>query len=589
MYLEPLVETHQTMLTEALEIARCLRRRGDCSDENKTFYQRQQTRLQSLQTDLAQWQRHQVKHQTSPIKEIPLTVRQAFVRAALLTRHYHQLAGHQWQGTIPSPTLSKQLPDDIPAILTTEDAIVPLCQHFQLSSQDQRDVIRVLNNVDERIAHQATVIQATLSSVGLANITHNSQPNLQLSKIQAAVLFKHLFGITVPANVIDIVFTPLQIYFCLSAEQSALAAQVPSSEQQQLAEVFETMQNFSFDQFRRFPTFGPCKPSYIDTTWVTPMAQQLQEPVDSIVDALSSSVSILPTAKAEAFLIHDIWGHYWQLMMTQFEADYAILGHCDEPLRAGETAYTDQGPVTCRELFSPTGDDVSLDEHKAHAFFHGEVKQRLGLVFTHLIGEMMADVAEFKFVWCHPQSAEELLSSSVFKAKPVKLDLSLLDLDFLFIRVIDPLMKINISALETSPLEQEILASWKTKGVKPLSLELKAHLKQKLSRLHELFLDDYRQHYLSSLKSSTGLFGQAATNLVYLQNTINHLCVDACRDVTAETVDQPQLYHDLLMIFIGCFCSGDGYSNFWQMDAVLAQYFLPCWHLLHEWIRERGE
>ncbi|MEM9266892.1 MAG: hypothetical protein AAGA46_15345 [Cyanobacteria bacterium P01_F01_bin.13] len=585
MTLEPLVATDQAILTEALDLARCLRRRGDCSHENTAFYQRQQTRLETIQTELAQWQRHQVRRQT-PIEEIPIAVRQAFVRAALLTRHYHQLAGHQWQGTIPSPTLSKQQPDEIPPILTTEKAIVELCQHFQLSHQDQIDTTKVLQQVDDRIAHQAAVIQATLSSVGLTAITQN---NGALSRIQAAVLFKHLFGITLPANVIDIVFTPLQIYFCLSADQSALAAQVPSSEQQQLAKVFETMQNFSFDQFRRFPTFGPCKPSYIDTTWVTPIAQQLQEPVDSIVDALSSSVSILPTAKAEAFLIHDIWGHYWQLMMTQFEADYAILGHCDEPLRGGETSYTEHGPVVCRELFSSTGDEVILYENKAHVFFHGEVRQRLGLVFTHLIGEMMADVAEFKFVWCHPQDANELPSSSVFKAKPVKLDLSLLDLDFLFIRVINPLMKISISALETSPLEQEILDHWKSEGAKNPSLELKAHLKQKLSRLHELFLEDYRQHYLSSLKSSTGLFGQAATNLVYLQNIINHLCVDACRDVTAETAEQPQLYHDLLMIFIGCFCSGDGYSNFWEMDEVLAQHFLPCWHLLHEWIQERGE
>ncbi|MEM7794301.1 MAG: hypothetical protein AAF579_07585, partial [Cyanobacteria bacterium P01_C01_bin.118] len=584
MTLEPLISTNQAILTEALDIARCLRRRGDCSEKNTAFYQRQQTRLKTIQAELAQWQRHEIRQQIPPVEEIPIDVRQAFVRAALLTRHYHQLAGHQWQGTIASPTLSKQLPDDIPAILTTEEAVIPLCEYFKLSHQDQSEVTRALQTVDERIAHQAAVIEAILSSVGLGNITNNNSATLQLSKIQTAVLFKHLFGITAPADVIDIVFTPLQIYFCLSVDQSELAAQVPSSEQQQLAKVFEIMQTFSFDQFRRFPTFGPCKPSYIDTTWATPIAQQLQEPIDSIVDALSSSVSILPTAKAEAFLIHDIWGHYWQLMMTQFEADYAILGHCDEPLRAGETSYTDHGPVVCRELFSAKADDVTLDEEKAHAFFHGEVRQRLGLVFTHLIGEMMADVAEFKFVWCHPQSASELPSSSVFKAKPVKLDLSLLDLDFLFIRVINPLMKINISALETSPLEQEILDHWKSGGAKNLSLELKAHLKQKLSRLHELFLEDYRQHYLSSLKSSTGLFGHAATNLVYFQNTINHLCVDACRDVTAEVGDQPQLYHDLLMIFIGCFCSGDGYSNFWQMDAVLAHNFLPCWHLLHEWI-----
>ncbi|MEO0870060.1 MAG: hypothetical protein AAFY17_16845, partial [Cyanobacteria bacterium J06642_11] len=362
--------------------------------------------------------------------------------------------------------------------------------------------------------------------------------------------------------------------------------QIPSYEQQQLAEMFETMETFSFDQFRRFPTFGPCKPRHISTPWVSSIAQTLDLSIDSIIEALSSSVSILPTAKAESFLIHDIWGHYWQLMITQFEADYAILGHCEEPLRAGETAYTDQGPVTCRELFLWTTDNqVTLDEDKARAFFQGEVKQRLGAMFTHLMGEMMADIAEFKFVWCHPQSTDELPSSSAFKEKPVKLDLSLLDLDFLFIRVIDPLMKIHTSALETSPLEQEILTHWQTDGLKTLSLELKIHLKQKLSRLHELFLDDYRQHYLSSVNSSTGLFGQAATNLVYLQNTINHLCVDACRDVTTNSTPETAPFHDLLMIFIGCFCSGDGYGHFWQMDEVLAQHFLPCWHRLNAWIQ----
>ncbi|MBT9317442.1 hypothetical protein, partial [Leptothoe spongobia] len=469
MHLEPLVETHQAMLTEALDIARCLC--GDGAAENKTFYQRQQTRLQTLHTELAAWRRHEISHQTQPVDEIPITVRRAFVRATLLARQYHQLAGHQWQGTLPSPTLSKQLPDDIPAVLTSQDAIAPLCQYFQLSNQDQAELTRALQQVDQRIAAQAAIIQAVLRSVGLADITQEQNTTPQLSRSQAAVLFKHLFDITVPTNVIDIVFTPLQIYFCLSTNQSELSAQIPSTEQQQLTELFASMQTFSFDQFRRFPTFGPCKPRYIDAAWATSIAQQLQVPVDSILAALSSSVSILPTDKAETFLIHDIWGHYWQLMMTQFEADYAILGHCDEPLRAGETAYTDQGPVTCRELFSSIADEVTLDEDKAHAFFHGEVRQRLGLVFTHLIGEMMADVAEFKFVWCHPQAANELPSSSVFKTKPVKLDLSLIDLDFLFIRVINPLMKINISALETSPLEQEILASWKAQGIKQPSLE----------------------------------------------------------------------------------------------------------------------
>lgn len=581
MPLKPPGETHQTLLAETLDITRCLQRRGDSSQKNEAFYQRQQLRLKALQAELGRWRRHAITDQPKPVETIPMPVRRAFVQAALSVSRYRQLAGHQWRGTLPSPTLSKQVPDGIPAGLESESAISALCHHFQLPSQEHTRLTATLQQIDQRIASQTATIQAVLSSVGLEDVSPTG--GTQLSRIQAAFLFKHLFGITLPAQVVDIVYTPLQIYFCLSANQAKLATEVPVAERQRLNQLFESMQTFSFKQFGRFPTFGPCQPKFIDTAWVNSIAQQLDTSANTVIQALSSSVGILPTDKAETFLIHDIWGHYWQLMMTQFQADYAILARCDAPLQAGETAYTDEGPVTCRELFHLAAEEVTLDENKAHAFFHGEVRQRLGLVFTHLMGEMMADVAEFKFVWCNPQSVNELPSSSVFKTEPVKLDLSLIDLDFLFVRVINSLMEINVSALNTSPLEQEILSSWKEEGIKPLSLELKAHLKQRLSRLHEIFLDDYRQHYLPSLKSSAGIFSQAVTNLIYLQNTINYLCVEACRELTAELVHnslEPPLYHDLLMIFIGCFCSGDGYSNFWQMDAVLADYFLPCWHLL---------
>ncbi|ESA36827.1 hypothetical protein N836_06190 [Leptolyngbya sp. Heron Island J] len=585
MHSKPLVETHQELLTEALDIARCLRKRGDSAKD--AFYHRRQQRLKTLHDELGSLRRHPIRQQVQLPESIPTAVRRAFVRAALLTKRYYQLAGHQWQGTISSPTLSKQIPDKIPLALESDTAIVSLCQHFQLSNQDQRQLTDTLQQIEQRIAEQATTIQAVLRSVGLTTI--QDETATQLSRIQAAVLFKHLFGITLPAHLVDIVYTPLQIYFCLTTDQSEAFAEISATDQQRLTQLLESMQTFSFDQFRRFPTFGPCQPQNIDITWATLIAQQLDKSVDHVIEALSSSVSILPTHKAEAFLIHDIWGHYWQLMMTQFEADYAVLAHCDEPLRVGETAYTENGPVTCRELFSPTDDEVALNEEKAQVFFHGEVQQRLGLVFTHLIGEMMADVAEFKYVWCNPEFTDELPSSSVFKTTPVKLDLSLIDLDFLFIRVINPLLKINISALETSPLEQGILSNWKDRGIKSPSLELQAHLKQKLSRLHEIFLENYRQHYLSSLKSSQGIFCQAATNLVYLQNTINHLCVDVCQEVITGVANgpaEPPPYHDLLMIFIGCYCSGDSYSNFWQMDAVLADHFLPCWHLLYDWIQQ---
>lgn len=51
---------------------------------------------------------------------------------------------------------------------------------------------------------------------------------------------------------------------------------------------------------------------------------------------------------------------------------------------------------------------MSVDAERARLFFQGEVRQRLGLMFTHLIGEMVADVAEFKFIWDRPELSEQL-------------------------------------------------------------------------------------------------------------------------------------------------------------------------------------
>ncbi|UBF27191.1 hypothetical protein K9N68_04285 [Kovacikia minuta CCNUW1] len=372
----------------------------------------------------------------------------------------------------------------------------------------------------------------------------------------------------------------MQIFFCIDYQDGQLRDltlwnQLMPEEQVQVREFLDSLKQFNFGLFQRFPVFGPCLPQRLDHAWCAQLAESIDRPTTDVIQSLIRAVGIVPTSKAEAFLLHDIWGHHWQLMLTQFESDYALLTTCGEGLRAGETAYTDDGPLACRELFEWVTDAVKLDEAKARQFFHGEVRQRLGLLFTHLIGEMVADVAEFKFVWDCPQSADQLLSSSLFKAEPTKLDLSLADVDFLFLRVLQPLLEVHVSVLEEGELETELLADWAELGYPVDSLELRTSLKQAIVHLYQVFLQEYNRTYLPTMMGEMGLFTQMVSNLLYLQNAINSLYTD----VTAQT-DSGLPFQDLLIVFIGCYCSSDSFAEFWAIDDVLAGYFLPCWYHL---------
>ena len=570
-------QTQRTLLAEALQLSRYLL--NSASGIDQALIQRRQDRLRQIREDLKAFA-HPIQHNPLPINEIPLQVRQAFVKAALLVTRYAQVGGNEWRGTVASPTLSQYHTDSIPAHLLSNRAIEHQCQTFALPAESEADLETMLHTVDRHIAQQRLIIQAVLAGeAGVGETGAGEDTGSSKSKILA--LFRHLFGeIPIPANAIDLIYTEMQIFFCIDYQDGQLRDpelwnSLTSAERSQIQEFLESLKQFNFELFQRFPVFGPCLPQRLNHDWCSQLARSTDLSTTDIIQSLIRAVGIVPTQKAEAFLVHDIWGHHWQLMLTQFESDYAILTTCGEGLRAAETAYTDEGPLTCRELFELEKNGVRVDEAKAKLFFHGEVRQRLGLLFTHLIGEMIADVAEFKFVWDYPQSANQLLSSSLFKAEPTKLDLSLADVDFLFLRVLQPLLEVHLSVLEASQLETELLADWTEDGAGAGALELHISLKQAIAHLYQIFLQEYNRTYLPTMSGETGLFTQIVSNLLYLQNVINSLYTD----FIAKT-DSGLPFQDLLIVFIGCYCSSDSFAEFWAIDDVLATYFLPCWHQL---------
>ena len=576
MTIPPPDPSRRKLLAEALELSRYLGKPGASAKPERI--KMRQNRLRQIREALRDFA-HPICHEAIPIPSIPLGVRRAFVQSVLLVTRYRQVGSGSWQSTLPSPTLSRYRPDPIAPDLLSAEMLTKLCQFFELSAAFERELTETLATIDANIKRRRQIIQAVLAAAGGT-----------VNQSLALHLFQQLFGpLPIPEAAIDFVCTEMQIFFCLpylsdqwvgkadqvADSQASVWKGLSEAERHTIEFFLRSLGQAGFEQFQRFPSFGPCNPKRIDRDWCDRVAQQSGIAATEILQVLSQSVGLLPTQNAEAFLVHDIWGHHWQLLLTQFHSDYAILTNCNEPLRARETAYTPYGPLSCGEIFQIAGDRVELDSEKAYLFFHGEVQQRLGLLFTHLLAEMIADVAEFKFIFDYPQSANQLPSSSLFKEEPTKLDLGLRDIDNLFLQVLKPLLESQISVFEDSRLETDLLTEWAAAGHSVESLELRTSLKQAAVQLYQIFLQEYNATYLPTLVGEVGIFTQIISNLLYLQNAVNSLYTS---DLSAENPALP--YRDLLITFIGCYCSSDSYADFWYIDDVLAEYFLPCWRNL---------
>ncbi|MGD1859673.1 MAG: hypothetical protein ACFB0E_06855 [Leptolyngbyaceae cyanobacterium] len=575
-----LTAMQRSQIAEALTLSRFLVAQSDGADP--VLIQRRRDRIREIQQAL-QACAHPITQTPCLVDNIPLPVRQAFVTAASLVSRYFAVGGVGWQGTLDSLTLRHYQVDAVPMHWGTPAGLSALGDRFQLPAANLDTVIGHVDQVDADIAHQRGLIEAVL---GTAGVSGDSSP---LPKAPFLELFQQLFnGAQVNPDGLDVVFTPTQLYFCVDfpvlEDVRGWGQLCPPEHQTALRELHQQLSSFTFQKFKRFPTFGPCSPVGIRWDWAQIVSDRYNtqfpdlRPMtpEQVIQRLSKSVGVLPKKDAEMFLVHDIWGHYWQLLFSEFAGDYDSLADCGEALRADETAYTPMGPLTCRELFEFAGPRVALRPELARQFFHGEVRQRLGLLFTHLLGELVADIAEFKFTWTNPQAAHQLPSSSAFTDYPANLDLSLADLDFLFLRVLQPLLEIHLSPIEASPLEIQLLAESPLIDLGADQIpRLEVNLKKAIAQLHHCFLTEYGDHYLATVESEDSLFAEIAVNLLHLQNVINALYTDV------KFTDQTKIpFQDLMIVFISRFCSGDSYAEFWQIDNVLADYFVPCWLLL---------
>jgi hypothetical protein len=112
---------------------------------------------------------------------------------------------------------------------------------------------------------------------------------------------------------------------------------------------------------------------------------------------------------------------------------YSEIARFADPLNLSESAAASPaGGMTFGECFTGTGAGVALDRQRFRQFVAGEVSERLPVALSAVLAEVMADVAEFKFLADHPDQHGLLPTSSRFPLFPAKLDLTFQDIPFYF-------------------------------------------------------------------------------------------------------------------------------------------------------------
>ena len=483
------------------------------------------------------------------VEQIPLKVRRCFIKAMMLLTRYPQLGG-KTGGTYNSPVVSSYKCDRIPDSWYKTDAVDRLCQLFELSNDYALEIENLLSQIDRQILRQQKIIQALINNYnGLSR------------QEDVTKLFQALFGIGIPKASINCLTTKMQIVFIIDYQQHRLREEnlwhsLSPIEQQHITLFLNKISQFSFKQFANFPSFGYLEARTMNPQLYRQLVQITGYSEAEVWQAIASSVGIVSTSKAESFLLHDIWGHYWQTILTQFNKQYTHLSQCDLNLTINSTVNSPQESVSLSQLFKRQDKAINLDIPLAKSFFHSIAKRRIAALSTHLISEILADINEYKWLSQNRDRAELLPSSSNFKNCPTKLDLTIKDLDFIYLPILETLIKLRLSNLEAELIDHFQL----------IDNQIIDSLRKAILLLQHIFLVEYIDYYQPSIQANKQ-FSNLASDLSNLQQTLNNLYIKS--PITSLP------FKDLIILFVASNYADNG--DIEELNSTVYNYFQPCW------------
>jgi hypothetical protein len=223
--------------------------------------------------------------------------------------------------------------------------------------------------------------------------------------------------------------TGSSVFFCIPYADNALTDPVGDRTDAELAEVTRYLANLTkFHQrfLAHFPVFGAFRAERADPALMDRLQARTGLPRAKMLRKLTTMVTVLPTAEVDQYVVHDAWGHQWQAALFEFEDRYQEAA----TYSAMPDVHADFGGHTLLGAARSLADGHGFEAYDA--YLHAAFAHRLTVTLNGLFAEVLADIVEYKYLWLHPEHRDRMPSSSFFKERPTKLDLTLWDLPHYF-------------------------------------------------------------------------------------------------------------------------------------------------------------
>ncbi|MDE0323497.1 MAG: hypothetical protein OXN27_06195 [Candidatus Poribacteria bacterium] len=512
----------------------------------------------------------------------------AFVEAVWLSlEHYPALVHHpeiENLDTAGSKTFTLFTPDAPTTSDKRENLKTRLQRTFNLDSVTVDRLTEQLATRTSPLRHRHEIMKSLETRFNLVS----DNPKLDTGILQ---LFQSLYpGAPFETGDVKLVKTSSALYFCLPTEPQEKAQEANTATAEQSGEHNSPQHPTAYHEkflrkiwevepFAHFPVFGTFDADDLDLNLRQQISADTELPLELVTSTLTRMIGVLPLAELDKYLIHDTWGHQWQESLLDFEAPYTELTLFKRPLSLTETASVMGKQTSFADTFvkNETG-AIELDAVKLQQFIDAELYERTIIAFTPILAEMLADVVEYKFLELHPEQEHLLPSSSLLKAFPSKLDLTLVDLRTCFGHASEVFQNWVASESTQQQLHKEICEKLDI----PNNTTRHTELSQVLSRAVELCKEQLHSFYQPEWcweQTETGqlklnAFSFAALNFLRIHTAL----IQAYKDLSQ--IETPCGFKDILVLAMGTYFEKNPQQNIWQLDSFLTEAFLPRWKKL---------
>ena len=511
------------------------------------------------------------------------TLDTAFVEAVWLSlEHYPSLVHHpeiENLDTAGSKTFTLFTPDAPAASDKREKLKNALQQAFNLDSATVDRLNGDLSTRTSPLHHRHQIMKSLETRFNLVS----DNPKLDADILQ---LFRSLYpGAPFEADEVKLVKTSSALYFCLPTEPVEKAQKSQQGEENNTSQHPQSYYEkflrkiWEVEPFAHFPVFGTFNAENLDLTFRQKIAADTALSLELVTSTLTRMVGILPLEELDKYLIHDTWGHQWQESLLDFEEPYTALTLFKRPLSLTETASVMGEQTSFADTFVKTeAGTIELDPAKLQQFIDAELYERAIIAFTPILAEMLADVVEYKFLELHREQEHLLPSSSLLKAFPSKLDLTLVDLRTCFVHASEVFQNWVTSASTQHQLHKEICEKLDIPNDvskhKELSEVLNTAVELCKAQLHTFYESEWAWEKTKDGSLKLNAFSFAALNFLRIHTALIQVYKDLSEVETAYG------FKDILVLAMGTFFERNPQQNIWQLDSFLTEAFLPRWKKL---------